>query len=312
LGRCLQSLTRLEFPAEALEVIVVDNGSTDGTVSIAKSFAKSLNLKILEKKRVSIGALRNLGAAAARGDLLAFLDADCMAPPVWLTAAQEAARSLQWGVIGAAYLIPDDSSWVARIWHGYNWHRLQGEVPFVGAHNLVVSRSTFLQTCGFDARLDTNEDYEFCRRVAAKGLSILACPAASVVHLGNPETLVGFFRRERWHGKHVLRVFLRAIRKLPNLRAVSYALYTLVCIGGLAAGGVQLMLGDSPLLLGCAAAALFGAPLLLSLRATISSKHWGDFVLLAVLFLTYGLARASCLVYPGDRAPRNTIAETIG
>jgi hypothetical protein len=132
-----------------------------------------------------------------------------------------------------------------------------------------------------------------------------------VVHLGNPETLARFFRRERWHGKHVIRVFLRSLTKLPNLNAVSFALYTLLCLTGLAVGAIQLVLGASPVLLAYSAAALLAAPVLLSLRSTISSKCWSEFVPLAVLFLTYGIARATCLLYPGSGSPRKTIGGTL-
>jgi glycosyltransferase involved in cell wall biosynthesis len=311
LGRCLESLTRLEFPQDALEVIVVDNGSTDGTLTIAHSFAQLLNLKILEKKGASIAALRNLGAAASTGDLLAFLDADCMVPSCWLTAASEVARTPGWGVVGAPYLIPDDSSWVARIWYRHQHRQMRGEVPFVGACNLIISRRAFAQTGGFDPTLETNEDYEFCRRVAANGLSIVTFPPAAVVHLGNPQSLASFFRRERWHGKHVFRVFLRSLSKLPNARAVAYALYTLVCVIGAAGGGIEAMLGGSPLLLTCSLTALLGAPLILSLRATISSRAWSDVLPLAVLFFTYGIARALCLLDSGTRPPRKTIDEAV-
>ncbi len=85
IGKCLDSLTRLDFPPDHFEVILVDNGSADATVEIAKSFADRLNLTVLQKHGVKISALRNLGANAASGAILAFLDADCLPPPSWLT-----------------------------------------------------------------------------------------------------------------------------------------------------------------------------------------------------------------------------------
>src|ERR1700704_3926569 len=78
IGFCLDSLTRLNFARERFEVVVVDNGSRDKTLAIAKSFQDRLNLKVLQQAGVRISALRNLGAHAALGDIVAFLDADCL------------------------------------------------------------------------------------------------------------------------------------------------------------------------------------------------------------------------------------------
>ena len=84
IGQCLESLNRVDFPKESFEVIVVDNSSTDRTVEVARLFTSSLNLTVLKKAKGHISAVRNLGAAAARGHYLAFLDADMLVSPDWL------------------------------------------------------------------------------------------------------------------------------------------------------------------------------------------------------------------------------------
>src|SRR4051812_298488 len=66
-GRCLESLAGLDFPGGGFEVLLVDNGSTDRTLEIAKSFQSRLNLRVMEKAGVRISALRNLGAREAHG-----------------------------------------------------------------------------------------------------------------------------------------------------------------------------------------------------------------------------------------------------
>jgi glycosyltransferase involved in cell wall biosynthesis len=89
IGRCLQSLSDAEFPANQFEVIVVDNGSIDNTIQIVESFRNVLRLTILRHPRIHISAVRNCGAAQAKGQLLAFLDADCLVPANWFRTATE-------------------------------------------------------------------------------------------------------------------------------------------------------------------------------------------------------------------------------
>src|ERR1700674_5334609 len=75
--RCLDSVRCLKFAPELFEVIVVDNGSTDRTKEVASAFKEFLPLQVLDRPDGYIAAVRNAGAAAARGRYLAFLDADC-------------------------------------------------------------------------------------------------------------------------------------------------------------------------------------------------------------------------------------------
>src|SRR5437868_13548732 len=77
--RCLDALAENEFPSRRFEVIIVDNGSCDRTLQIVRTFGERLELKILVMEKGHISALRNRGAAEARGRVLAFLDADCLA-----------------------------------------------------------------------------------------------------------------------------------------------------------------------------------------------------------------------------------------
>src|SRR3954464_650591 len=81
IGRCLESIAALDYPSSAFDVIVVDNGSADSTVSIAQGFADRLRLQVLTLPKVRIAALRNFGAKHAIGEFLVFMDADCTCKP---------------------------------------------------------------------------------------------------------------------------------------------------------------------------------------------------------------------------------------
>jgi glycosyltransferase involved in cell wall biosynthesis len=227
IARCLRALEAQTFPRDRWEVIVVDNGSRDRTLEIAASFAGSLNLTILVKTGVSISAVRNFGARAAQGECLAFLDADCVAPPDWLKLAHGALSANSRRIVGAQYTIPRDSSWVAKAWYGDLCQLKQGPILYVPGGDLIVRRDRFFELSGFDEQIETSEDCDFCQRAAASGTPAVGIAALSVEHLGTPQTLSEFFRKQRWHGSHVFQVFLKDERHIRNARSVLLAFYTL-------------------------------------------------------------------------------------
>ena len=144
IGRCLASLKQQKPPSAHFEVIVVDNGSTDRTREIARSFGGSLSVTVLDRSGVRISALRNLGAAMARGEFLAFLDADCVAPQHWLRQTVDLLRADDFRIIGAQYRIPANSSWVAKAWYGDLWRMKDGPVSYVPGGDLAISRELFM------------------------------------------------------------------------------------------------------------------------------------------------------------------------
>src|ERR1700761_8163860 len=236
IGRCLESLTKLDFARERFEAVLVDNGSRDNTLTIAESFKDRLNIRILQKSGVRISALRNTGAQVATGDILAFLDADCLASNDWLDRIFILAPADGAGVLGAHYLLPEDSSWVGRTWHRYQEAPKAGEVSHIPAGDLIMRREDFLRLGGFDETIQTNEDYELCERARAAGMKVRAFPEIGVVHLGTAQSLKVFFRKQAWHGTHVIKVFLRDPIHSHNRKAVFFAAYTLLCFAAVVAG----------------------------------------------------------------------------
>lgn len=78
---CLESISRLNYPKEKLEIILIDNGSTDESADIANSYGVTITS---EKSVKSSYAARNKGIRMAQGDLIAFTDSDCIVTPEWL------------------------------------------------------------------------------------------------------------------------------------------------------------------------------------------------------------------------------------
>jgi glycosyltransferase involved in cell wall biosynthesis len=296
IGQCLQALTRLDFPKDSFEVIFIDNGSTDRTVEIASSFSPALNLTVLRKPGIRISAMRNLGASKAGGQILAFLDADCIVPPHWLKAATALLAHEDIGVLGSHHLIPQESTWVARAWFGGMELEKQGDLAWVGSHNMIIARSTFERIGGFDESIQTNEDCELCERIRSAGLRVAGDAAVAVVHLGTPQTLTAFYRTERWHATDSLHVFLRSLPRITYPRPLLFASYTLICMAGAAIGAAETAWSGTFGTLTFFLAALLGPALLLSLRLVVKRKRWADFGPLLVLHLAFGLARGHALL----------------
>jgi cellulose synthase/poly-beta-1,6-N-acetylglucosamine synthase-like glycosyltransferase len=296
IARCLGALAAMEYSRVEMEVILVDNGSKDQTVKIARSFEKSLNLRILEKSGVHISAMRNAGATESHGEILAFLDADCIVPRNWISTAVELLRDPAAGVAGAHYEIPSDSTWVGRVWYQDRMAEKVGDVKYVPSGDLCIRRETFFHVGGFDETIQTNEDFELCQRVLGSGFPVKSYPDLRVVHLGTPQTLKGFYRKQRWHGTHVLTVFLRDIRKGSNVRPVLFALYTFLGLMGIGFGALAGVFGYGWWVLGLSIAFLLSPSLLIALQRAASRRKWKDVLPASVLYFTFGLARAICIL----------------
>jgi len=302
IGKCLGCLVQQEFPVDQFEVIVVDNGSGDGTLEIARGFEGSLNLTILQKPNSHISTLRNLGASSAKGEFLAFLDADCLASAKWLSRAIEFLRAGD-GVVGAFYTIPKGSSWLAKAWYRDLPIQKQGRVSYVPSGTLLVSQSLFSEMGGFDQELPTSEDFEFCQRIAAAGYNVLSSPALSTVHLGTPQTLSAFYRKQRWHGNGVRTAFLRDMLHPGFAKTVLQTAAMLILMIASAVMVPVAVLTNKLFLLAIAPTLMLFGSFLLATRAAAVRKVWSFLFPLTLLYLVYGIARSlSFLGLNGKRA----------
>lgn len=294
IGRCFQSLLKVNTPGDCYEVILVDNGSTDRTIDIANSFKNKLNLTILQVPGVKISKLRNIGVGHSKGDILAFVDADCTVCNGWINNAVKYFEDPAIGAVGSSCNVPKDYSWVATAWDLNNATRRKlGKTEFLPTGNLFVSRKNFLKINGFDENLATNEDYDLCYRLRQQGLTIYSDPDIYVTHWGVPKDLITFYKREVWHGTHVLKVFLSNIQELKNLRAVLYSLYYDLSITFFAISLLIFFLGHNLLYLAVSVLMMLFPPTFLSFKSLrrrgFSPKY---FFHLSVIYLVYGVARA--------------------
>jgi glycosyltransferase involved in cell wall biosynthesis len=210
IGRCLRSIQRLTRPAEvrAIEIIVVDNHSSDGTVRVSKEFGAEV--VVVSPGRPS--RARNAGARAARGDWFAFVDADCELDQNWLATCglHLQSDSQVVAVAGAMGAPRQDASWVERTWYelAYATPDLAArKVRWLPTFNLLIRRDAFRRAGEFDESLATCEDSDLGYKVGDFGKLVLD-PSTQAAHLGESQTLAELFRREAWRTRGNLQLAL--------------------------------------------------------------------------------------------------------
>lgn len=176
LARCLRSLR--DGTLQADEIIVVDNGS-DVPPDVPD------HVTLLYEMTPGPGPARNLGVAASTGDVLAFIDADCLARFDWLEQAAKAI--MQAKILGGDVRIGYVDSGKLSILeayesiYAYRMERYIAEEDFTGTGNLIVKR-TVLDTVGPFAGLDKAEDRDWGRRAVGMGFAITYVPQMRVYH----------------------------------------------------------------------------------------------------------------------------------
>lgn len=174
------------------EVLVVDNGSVDGTVAVTRSFEQVIpDLRVVHCEQPGTGAARNAGAAAARGDLLLFCDADDVVGTGWIAAMVAAlGRSdAVGGGIDNDLLNPDRPAHLPR--HPDRLPVAAGFLPRTLTANLGVRREVFEAIGGFAEQYDYgSDDTEFSWRLQLAGYTLAYEPAA-VLHYRHRDTLKG-------------------------------------------------------------------------------------------------------------------------
>lgn len=186
------------------EVIVADNGSTDGTLEYLAGCSKDASIKILHRPHASVGELRNEGAREAAGRILSFLDSDCVVQPHFFERLAEVLDSGQADATGSRVSLPGETTWIERAWHELHAEESDGYVRYLNSGNFAVLTAAFGAVGGFREDLASGEDSELGHRLNDQGFRIYACHAVAAVHLGNSKTMRDFLRRQTWHGVGML------------------------------------------------------------------------------------------------------------
>ena len=209
LERCLSSLASQSFPASGYEVIVVSDGCTDDTLELLGRFAPPFTFRWLEQANQGAPAAQNLGVAAAKGDVILFLDDDCVCGPDVIAAHRDAhAQGGQFVAIGPVLLHPESPRGtlqdVVSDLEKAEWQRLSAEGPrrsdMMLCANSSLSRQAALE-CRFDTTYKRMHDVEAGIRLWAKGYRPRFVPGAIVYELYT-KSESAMLRDSYLHGKY--------------------------------------------------------------------------------------------------------------
>lgn len=210
IANCLQSIKEQSY--KNTEVIIVDDGSTDSTLSVIKKFRSS---KILRQQHRGPGAARNLGAKKAKGEILIFVDADMTFHKDYLKNLVKPILKDKTGkVIGT-----EESTQIARNLDNI-WSRCQGKMMSDPKNKdrkifRAIRRNKFLELGGFDSKYGYADDQTFWFKHKIK--PVIAEKA--ICYHKNPETLKSVYKQSRWIGSSSMSPWLNI--PIANLFGIS-------------------------------------------------------------------------------------------
>jgi hypothetical protein len=217
--------------------------------------------------------------------------------------------------VGALYQAPPDGTWVQRTYGQLRGApRDQQDADWLGSGNLAVNRGAFERVHGFDTRLETCEDVDFCHRLRMNGLRVVSDARLKSVHHGDPRTLWEVLKSERWRGRDNLRVTFRkpvVWASVPSaVVPLLHVLFMALAVVGLAALGGSARLGA--ILIAGAAAGFAAATSVRVIRAAIREGAGRANLLSAFVVASFfDVGRALALVSPAPHRAtqaRQTVA----
>lgn len=204
LKQVIDSVRAQQLQATYLEIIVVDDGSTDDTASVARQ-AQARVIPLAAEKSGNPAAARNAGAAAATGDVLIFLDADCIPAQGWLSAllsAHEVGAVCVGGSLALPQALPATARWdyFCGWYHAHERHAA-GRVSQHPPCNLSIQRDAFLATSGFNEAPSicySHEELAWQAQFQKSGGVMCFEPKAIAYHYNRPGFIQLIKRNYRW------------------------------------------------------------------------------------------------------------------
>jgi GT2 family glycosyltransferase len=200
IASCVESLLAQTINAHVVEIIAVDDGSRDATLSILSQY-KDVRV-VRQVKNMGPAAARNQGARKATGEIILFTDADCVPGEDWV---QEMASSFEGdsaiaGVKGVYRTKQRDlTARFVQLEFEFKYERMKQRetIAFIDTYSAGYRRDVFLESGGFDTGfpMASTEDIELSFRLASKGHRLVFNPRAYVYHQ-HPVSWIQYMKRK--------------------------------------------------------------------------------------------------------------------
>jgi mycofactocin system glycosyltransferase len=259
LVRCLTSLEQLDYPRERREIIVVDDGSSDGSPSVAVRFG--CKLVATDEPGSGPGAARNLGVSVAKGEILAFIDSDCTASTGWLRELAGGFTDPSLAAVGGLVDGMRDAGALDR-YEAVMSSLTLGTRAMTGSTgddtfylpscNLLVRAEAFRSVEGFSPEMHVGEDVDLSWRLRDAGWRISYLPSGRIWH-EHRSRFIAFLKRRFDYGTsegtlNLLHPERRKRMIIPPAPALSLLLVIAALFGGgpwCLAGALVLTVGDT-------------------------------------------------------------------
>ena len=230
----LDAINRQDFPAENVETFVVDNGSSDDSIEVAKGFS-FVNVLLEHEYLNSPYSCRNRGIENASGDIIVLLDASCKPAPNWLQAAKKCSDQADTDILGGDVKFDFKGKVTAgKVYDSITNIRMQESIEQKGVAktaNLFIRKGVFEKMGVFPEGLRSGGDVRWTAKATRDGYKLEFCKDAVVYKTARSfwELLKKQWRvakhqpeihKEEQKNVNILKVFFR-IFKLPNFKKIS-------------------------------------------------------------------------------------------
>jgi len=189
--KCLKSIREQEYPK--IEIIIIDGGSTDGTLEIAKDYAD----KVVVLKG-PLGFARAYGAKLAKGEILGIFDSDVYLPhKKWLKKAVETLLKYpRAAILWPVNIPPENASAVAKAYFALWEYRLRKSKSPIPGGNILVKRKAYTEVGGINPHLHFGEDYDLTLKILKQGYTYIIYPDP-IIH-DTMHSLKQYTRKQFW------------------------------------------------------------------------------------------------------------------
>jgi len=236
LPAAVESLLAQDLSPNEFEIILVDDGSTDGTPEYLESLRCHDNVQWIRIENSGIPVARNAGVALARGKIFAFTDDDCLVPQNWLIRIEDALRSNQAVAVGGAIRNKREDNLLARVYSEMNeslraqLNRDHEQPRFLTTNNFACLASTFRMFRGFDERFFHGaEDREFLARLQAAGEKVAFVDDIVVDHYQSFQLTSFIFHMYcQGRGSYLYHNVIRKESHLPREKGLVQRIFTMI------------------------------------------------------------------------------------